>query len=122
MKIRISGNSLRLRLSQTEIIQFVHDGEVSSACQLGQNSLIYKIKHGDHSGITANFVGDTITAHVPASLVKNWDTDERVGFDATDQNGLYILIEKDFQCLKPRPHEDETDLFPNPQSSVSFHG
>ncbi|MDG2455745.1 MAG: hypothetical protein P8N47_08050 [Bacteroidia bacterium] len=46
----------------------------------------------------------------------NWDTDERVGFDHT-VNGLFILLEKDWQCLKPRDHEDESNLYQHPASS-----
>ena len=30
---------------------------------------------------------------------------------------LRILVEKDFACLQPRAHEDESDLFPNPDAS-----
>lgn len=121
MKIRISGNSLRLRLSQHEVLQLVASGQVVSSCKFPDNVLHYEIRHGDYPGITASCTDNTISILVPSGLVNNWDADERVGFDTMDASGLFILIEKDFQCLKPRPHEDESDLFPNPAASVDTY-
>ncbi len=119
MKIRISNNSIRLRLSQSEVTGFVDSGEVNTTCQFTNNILTYKVIHANYESISADFADDMIIVSVPSSLVRHWDTDERIGFDFTDKNGLYILIEKDFQCLKPRHHEDESGLYPNPQSNIS---
>ncbi|MBL0023668.1 MAG: hypothetical protein WBP08_16685 [Saprospiraceae bacterium] len=121
MKLRIQGNSLRLRLSLTDVAELVKTGQTSSTCNFMDHHLIYKIIHGTFSDISAEFIHNIITVSVPSNLVINWDTDDRTGFETTDINGLYILIEKDFQCLKPRIHEDESDLFPNPQSTISSH-
>lgn len=118
MKIRISGNSIRLRLTQTEVGQFVNLGEVNSTCQIGNDLLTYSIIQEETDFIFAQMSGQSITIIVPIELAQHWDTDDRVGFDTIDKNGLYILIEKDFQCLKPRSHEDESDNFPNPQSTI----
>ncbi len=122
MKIRISGNSLRLRLSQGEILEFASHGRVVSECRFADNSrLQYEVVQGDFDSLSAAFNEATITVLVPSNLARNWETDHRVGFDTTRPDGLYILVEKDFQCLKPRSHEDESDLFPNPQAPVGSH-
>jgi len=121
MKIRINGNSVRLRLSQSEVIKFVNEGLVSSNCNLGTGILTYQIKKGEFPSIFANMENQTISINIPNSLAANWDTDFRVGFDFMDSTGLYILVEKDFQCLKPRTNEDESDLFPNPQSILNSY-
>jgi hypothetical protein len=121
MKIRINGNSLRIRLSQTEIKTLVLKGEISSVCQFINDRLVYTLKHGDYPQLTADFIQGVITIYIPQSLVQHWDKNETIGFDGKDTSGLYILIEKDFQCLKPRQHEDESDLYTNPQSTVSSH-
>ena len=51
--------------------------------------------------------------------MKEWIKTDLEGFDAIMDNGtkagLYVLVEKDWQCLKPRD-EDEADLFPNPNA------
>lgn len=121
MKIRINGNSVRLRLSQSEVIQFVNEGIVSSSCNLGGGRLTYQIKKGDFPTIFANMENQTISINIPNNLADHWDTDFRVGFDNMDSRGLYILVEKDFQCLKPRINEDESDLFPNPQAITNSY-
>jgi hypothetical protein len=77
--------------------------------------------HGAYDALTADIVDSQITVYVPSAITEKWDIDERVGFDAHDTSGLYILVEKDFQCLKPRPHEDESGLFPNPQAIMSSY-
>jgi len=121
MKIRINGNSLRIRLSQSEIVTLVHQNEVSSTCQFVNERLTYTLKQGDYPHLTADFIDGVITIYIPGSFVQDWDKNETIGFDGKDTSGLYLLIEKDFQCLKPRHHEDESDLFPNPQSTLSSY-
>jgi hypothetical protein len=118
MKLRIQDNSIRLRLSQSDVHQLVHEGLVSGACRFPINTLKYTILHNElTSALQADFLEKEIKVWMPSSLVNGWDQDDRVGFDAYDTNGLYILIEKDFQCLQPRPNEDESDLYTNPDSS-----
>jgi hypothetical protein len=122
MKIRISGNSIRLRLTQSEVSLFVIQGSVSAACQIGNQTLTYEITQDEAANqVKASMAGQTITVHVPKEIAQFWDVDTRVGFDAKDENGLYVLVEKDFQCLKPRPHEDESDNFPNPQATIDTY-
>lgn len=122
MKIRISGNSIRLRLTQSEVSNFVNHGKVRSSCQIGSQTLAYEITQDEAvNQITANMSNQTITVSVPKEIAHFWDIDTRVGFDTKDEKGLYILIEKDFQCLKPRPNEDESDNFPNPQATIDSY-
>ena len=121
MKIRISGNSVRLRLSQAEVLHFVSYNLVSDECHFGNEKLTYQIAQYSGNRIIALLEVQTISVQVPENIAANWDTDARVGFEARMANGLFILIEKDFQCLKPRPNEDESDLFPNPQAENSVH-
>ena len=115
MKLRIQDNAIRFRLSQTEVSQLVYDGMVKSRCMFSKANLHYTIlKNEDNHVISADFSENEVKVWLPSALVSGWDMDDRVGFDAYDTNGLYILIEKDFKCLQPRLHEDESDLFANP--------
>lgn len=120
MKIRINGNSLRLRLSQAEISKLVALGDVTSDCKIGNNLFSYKIVSKNVPEMYANFEHQTITVYIPQDMIFQWDIDDRIGFNHTADD-LFILVEKDFQCLKPRPNEDESDLFPNPQSTISTY-
>ena len=113
MKIRIKDNSVRYRLSQNEVTHLVQNGETWSKCQFGAGELKYGVLATDAEELSCSFDGNTITTKVPKSLLVNWDTDERVGFNHS-VDGLYILLEKDWQCLKPRDHEDESNLYQHP--------
>ena len=118
MKLRISGNSIRLRLSMSEARVLVQNGKVHASCHIGGSMLTYQISQSiDETGITASFLANIIEVTIPKKWLENWDNDERVGFEGSDANGLYLLIEKDFQCMKPRQHEDESDLYLNPNNS-----
>jgi hypothetical protein len=113
MKIRIKGNSVRFRLAQNEVSQLVNEGETWSKCDFGNSALIYGLKRSDVEEMNCTFKGERIIVSIPKQLLQHWDTDERVGFDHTE-DGLYMLIEKDWQCLKPRDNEDESNLYQHP--------
>ena len=115
MKIRIKGNSVRFRLAQDEVTALVQNGEVWSQCQFGTSALSYGLLANNNSDISSEMQENTITCHIPKLLLENWDTDERVGFE-NRTDSLFLLIEKDWQCLKPRAHEDESNLYQNPQA------
>ncbi len=59
-----------------------------------------------------------VIGSLPKALAKTWVETEEVGFEANQplENGesLYILVEKDFQCLTARPNEDESDNYAHP--------
>jgi hypothetical protein len=93
MKIRINGNSIRLRLSQREVSDFVRNGEVLTTCSFVNGMLTYRMVHGAYDALTADIVDSQITVYVPSAITEKWDIDERVGFDAHDTSGLYILVE-----------------------------
>ncbi|PCJ64812.1 MAG: hypothetical protein COA58_11085 [Bacteroidetes bacterium] len=115
MKIRIKDNSVRFRLAQDEVTSLVTTGEVWSTCKFGKSELVYGLVSSEAETISCAFEGNKVTTKIPKTLLPNWHTDERVGFNNTDDN-LFILIEKDWQCLKPRENEDESNLFINPSA------
>ena len=45
---------------------------------------------------------------------EEWANSDRVSLVNKSENGISVLIEKDFQCLHKRPDEDESQNFPNP--------
>ena len=122
MKIRIKGNSLRLRLTQTEIQQFGSTGEVSETISFGgipRKELTYSlVKSSEREQIHASYKDDQIKVFIPASMATDWVNTELVGMEEMVNTGygeeLKLLVEKDFQCLKPRVGEDDSDAFPNP--------
>jgi hypothetical protein len=121
MKLRIKGNSLRLRLSKSDVAALAEKGIVSDQISFGFLSLTYELK--TNSGIEklqAFFSNDVISVHINESFAKAWKDNEVIGITGMQQikNGetLKLLVEKDFQCLDPT-HEDQSDNYINPNST-----
>ncbi|MBL3658115.1 DUF7009 family protein [Fulvivirga sediminis] len=118
MKIRIKGNSLRFRLSQSEVAIIGKEGVVSDSVDFGDRKLIYGMEVTEDSELSVSFNGTFVTIRVPEQTLSEWVNTDKVGFDAEislpQGDILTVLVEKDFQCLKARPGEDEEDLYKNP--------
>ena len=123
MKLRTKYNSIRFRLTQSEVASFARDGRVSETIAFGpgeQFQFRYHLVRFNGNEPSASLNDREITVFVPVDIANSWCESEQVGFENSYQiegeEPLRILIEKDFQCLKPRPEEDESDNFPNPQA------
>ena len=117
MKLRIRGNSIRLRLTQSEVGQLATDGRVENATSFGNTDLRYAVVTNNAERVEADFRDNEITISVPAASIAEWAGSEQVGIDgsqAVPDGELQILIEKDFACLKPRDGEEDADTFTNP--------
>lgn len=118
MKIRIRGNSVRYRLTKTEVKTFCETGYYEEKTQFNDRTLTYALKASDTiEHLAAEFSGDTITVHISVKKSEGWTENETVGFQHTTllDNGeeLFLLIEKDFACLD-NTTEDQSDNYPNP--------
>ena len=112
MKIRIKGDSLRYRLTKSDIECFSKEGYLEETTAFGSQKLIYALQRYQEDELTADFKDQKIVLYVPAYMADEWVTTDRVGFE--NSNGpLYLLIEKDFKCLD-NVAEDQSDNYPNP--------
>ena len=124
MKLRIKDDSIRLRLSEIDLNELREHHEIMASCRVGQNQVLnYGIKISSvNESIEAEFLESNLTITLGTNQAQNWMETDQVGFDTRIDNesteSLYILIEKDWQCLKPRPNEDESSLFPNPNALI----
>ncbi len=121
MKLRIFGNSIRLRLSQSEVRRLETEGLVSEKTEFGfdSNDLDYSVRANQElDSPQATFQDHRIRVELPTNWLSGWERDDRVGFNAELPLGngrvLKLIVEKDFKCLTVRPGEDESDNFPNP--------
>lgn len=121
MKLRIRGNSVRLRLTRTEVGSLVDDGEVVERVDFAGQPLHYRLVRDAYAGdATASFDGAGITVSLPAATVDHWAThDAEISIEsqqALQDGALRILVEKDFACLQPRTGEDDSDMFAHPDA------
>jgi hypothetical protein len=112
MKLRIEGNSLRIRVKKSDLETLKSQGLVRESVAFMKGSpFYYELKTDDKiKTLDASFSSGTITISIPLSISTIWMDTEHVGMENTLENGLFILIEKDFPC-KTRTDEDKNDLF-----------
>ncbi|MCF6360090.1 MAG: hypothetical protein L3J29_04930 [Cyclobacteriaceae bacterium] len=116
MKLRIKGNTIRLRLTQTEVDK-LSEGTVEDRTQFpGGQSLVYKIQTAVQFQV--DFTNGTVLISLPTNQIKDWANSDKVeianSIELENNEQLEISIEKDFKCLTERPKEDESDMYPNP--------
>jgi hypothetical protein len=120
MKIRIKGNSVRLRLSKTEIDKFASTGYLEESTEFATAKFTYALASStDANELCADFNHQKITVYVPTKVHHEWVNTDRVGFEnkqrIADDKTLFLLIEKDFVCLD-NTFEDQSDNYPNPNA------
>jgi hypothetical protein len=121
MKLRIRGDSLRLRLTQPEVATLGEGGSVEESTSFGPGaSLTYAVR-ATGTNVAATLGASRIEVTIPTATAKAWAAADDVGIEAlqpaSEGRTLRILVEKDFACLTKRPHEDDADAFPNPNTS-----
>ncbi|NKI25954.1 hypothetical protein HCG49_05210 [Arenibacter sp. 6A1] len=121
MKIRIQGNSIRYRLTRSEVQKLGQSGYIEQRTEFNGKSFIYVVRtKPDITTLLAEFKHDTITLFLPASEQNLWPQSERIGYEhkmvLNNGNTLSLLLEKDFVCLDERI-EDQSDNYPNPAAA-----
>jgi hypothetical protein len=119
MKLRIKGNSIRLRLTQSEIRQIGAGETIREEVLFGTGHFAYALLTDPAIRTPdARFEEGELQVRLPAALAARWAHTEQVGIEeriaGREGTALHLLIEKDFQCLHKRPGEDESDHFRNP--------
>ena len=120
MKIRIKANSIRFRLTKTEVKNFCKNGRIEEQTDFDGSIFSYSVVLVKNAGhLTAVFEYNTIALLLPEEVLGDWATNDQVGFKNTMKvkNGkeLFLLLEKDFTCLD-NTIEDQSDNYPNPKA------
>jgi hypothetical protein len=125
MKLRIKGNSLRLRVTPSEVKQLLHDGAIREQVQLTpdpKDRLAYTVISCSSGPTTVAYQPGNITVLVTDAQLKNWAESEDIGVYANIALGndlvLSVAIEKDLACLDRSDAENE-DTFPNPHLTAT---
>lgn len=124
MKIRIKGNFIRYRLTQSEVKSLSQGVQLSESTCFGPadgQTFVYALQSREGiEGLQASFEAGKITLFLSAKAAKTWHSEERVGFENEQEVApgvfLKMLLEKDFACLDDT-HEDQTDKYPNPNAA-----
>lgn len=120
MKLRVRDNSIRLRLTRSEVESVQTDGLVRGRVPLAGGSNFDYVLESSPATVKpeAHMSNNVLTVRVPEQQILAWSASEEVSIAGTQNLGegieLSILVEKDFACLTPREGEDESDMYPHP--------
>jgi len=124
MKLRIRGDSIRLRLKRGEVAELAAGKSVAEETHFPDSVLTYRLDVSEGNNIEASFASGNLVVSLPSSRVLGWVTNDEVSLTDTQSlaNGatLTVLIEKDFACLDPghgRDEEDDADSYPHPSAA-----
>ncbi len=123
MKLRLKGNSLRLRVTRSELAHLQAGERIQETILFPTNpdaGLDYILEVGSHSQpVRVAFVSQQIVVSVSQDQLASWSGEHQVGIYAslpvTESTALEVAIEKDFACLD-LSDEDNKDTFPNPMA------
>jgi hypothetical protein len=123
MKLRIRGDSLRLRLKRGEVDQIAAGSSIVEETHFPDSILSYRLDVSEDDDMSANFERGSLVISLPKSKVSDWAGSDDVSLSAeqkiTGAGSLSLLVEKDFSCLEPGHHrdgEDDEDTFPHPST------
>lgn len=124
MKLRLKGNSIRVRLDRRDIERLIDEGHVDDAVQFGPGlAFSYAVEAGPapREQPKVSYISGRLTIQIDPVDVEEWLSGDRVGFDhqqPVEGGVIRVLLEKDFACID-RPLGEEADdayAFPNPST------
>ena len=126
MKLRIKGNSLRFRLSRSEVARLLAGDRLEETVHFTPEAsakFTYALQQEPSvSRPTVQYTDSRVAVLIPAEQANAWGATDQVGIAEDISLGsfgsLALLIEKDFACLD-RSEEDNEDTFPNPNAGAT---
>ena len=124
MKLRIKGNTLRVRVSRSEVTRLLSGEIIEETIYFAPEPsarFTYALRQVEALARPAvQYAENRIEIMIPDDQATAWGLTDQVGIAeniSLDNFGsLGLLIEKDFACLD-QGDEDNEDTFPNPASA-----
>jgi hypothetical protein len=124
MKLRIKGNSLRLRLGPTEVERLLAAGRIEETIRFAPEqsaTLTYALElTASDQDVSLHYEPCEVTVLLSRMQASRWAEGEQVtiaGEVGVGQGNLELLIEKDFACID-RDDSENVDTFPNPKAGA----
>jgi len=118
MKLRINGNRLKLKLSESELSDFSMDHELSDFIDFGNGMILnYALKARQVIKPEAEFNNNTILIYFPESKIATFKNTALTGIDnhPVEKGKPKIVIEKDFPTKQQQKSDgNNINTFPNP--------
>jgi hypothetical protein len=129
MKLRIKGDSLRLRISPSEMSQLLTSGCIEETIHFGpqpEAGLTYALLTRTApvtpgAPLEVQYRPSEVTVVIGAEHARIWAEGTQVGVYARvslPEGSLELAVEKDFACLDKNASENQ-DAFPNPNQGAA---
>jgi hypothetical protein len=127
MKLRIKGDSLRLRVGPAEMARLMETGRIEETIHFGLEDdarLTYALEVAGVDAMTVRHEGMRVAVVLPMASARDWAQGNDVGVYGRvglRSGWLEIAVEKDWACLDKRDGE-KADTFPNPKQGELLRG
>lgn len=123
MKLRILGNSMRLRVTRSELQRLQAGGTVEECIHFSaapEACLTYALAvAAGETPVRVEYGSQRVAIVLSHEQLRTWSQPEEVGIytslESGSSEGLELVIEKDFACLN-QSHPKNADAFPNPDA------
>jgi hypothetical protein len=118
MKLKLHGNSIRVRLNRREVARFAEEGrlEETFAYELGRRLAYGLESSADVSSVGVRVDDGGIFVVLPLGLAAHWTGGDQVGISGSvpleGGQAVSVLVEKEFRRLHGA--NKDPDLYPNP--------
>jgi len=120
MKLRFRGNSVRLRLNQSEVRELAAGNALEEQVHFPDSARVsYVLQPTPSTTAQASFREGAIRVLAPESELRQWAASDSIGlYFELPANGtaLKIAIEKDLECTDGPVEDRDPDAFPRSQS------
>lgn len=122
MKIRMKGNSLRLRVGRSELARFLEYGCIDETIQFAaapeaRFTWALEVALQPDRTTRVRYRACEVAVVLTPEQVRLWQKEDQVGIytrvDLGGENTLEVIVEKDFACLDGSDSEN-VDTFANP--------
>ena len=124
MKLRIKGNSVRLRITPSEMTRLLNTGRIEETVYFPADEnarFTYALEHSEGmQEIRVRWSPQETVVCIPSDEIRRWAGAADVGLYGevhTSHGPLELAIEKDYACLDKSDAEN-IDTFPNPHQGA----
>jgi hypothetical protein len=126
MKLRIKGDSLRFRVSRSELEKLLGGKRIEDTIHFTaapDARLTYALESTQQSdSLRIQYEPQSVTVFLSEEQAKSWGKEGEVGIYTSVEIGeagsLEVIVEKDFACLD-RGGEENVDAFANPHAGAT---
>ena len=124
MKLRIKGNSLRVRITPSEMVRLLESGRIDETIHFAADEnahLTYALEHAPGAtAISVRYSPNEVAVVLSSTEARRWSSGGDVGLygeTPTARGPIQVAVEKDFACLD-KDDAENVDTFPNPHQGA----